>query len=542
MSKELISKNPDLLLPEVMNERVERAAGFWGHRTGSLDELDRVTIFVTHRCNLSCQYCNGPHVTLKEGDTARKRQMLKRDVSVKDFDRFLRSAMGQTKIKHVHFTGGEPTLNKDLPRFVEMVTEQGILSSITTNGTAPPELYRELIEKGLTEIRISFDSDSGRKFDAIVGAQGAFEKVMKAIREITRLRDEKKKGIFLVLNACVGEMNLAEIERTLSFLISLSPNDIKLLVVAQDKEFVVNHKNEELIGKLREALAVYPENQFTLLRTKINNLFNPNAVGLKDREIKAVMRHCFIPMTERTIDGGHYYPCSIYLRYYGNPMGPITDSFEEQQEKIMNFVRQHNCCDDQICSNYCTNCCRIFNLRTSQNLFIGTDRIIRIKNEVAEEEIRALLMGARALAQDGQPSARPFLVIKPHGQQWRNEILNFLVKNGLEIESATRIENWPNCAKYLYLWPFTEEEARFTLEMDRAFQIAEQGPADLLRFKNDPPPDSLIKAKLEIRRLFPTTRLQLDITGRTRWIRLTAVHTPNPEDVERENAILNALH
>ncbi len=541
MDKRSRSKNPDLLLPEVMDERIGRITDFWDRRIGSLRELDRMTVFVTHRCNLLCQYCNGPHATLRKGDTARKREMLKSDLSVESFGRLLDEAQKYARIKHIHFTGGEPTLNRSLPVFVEMATARGILSSITTNGTARPELYRDLIKKGLTEIRISFDSDSDREFDAIVGVSGSFEKVVNSIRAIMKLRDEEKKDVFLVLNACIGQVNLARIEQILGFLISLNPNDIKLLAIAQDKEFILNNESELLIDGLKEALKKYPEDQFVLLRTKIDNLFNPNAVGLKDQEVQTVMRHCFIPMTERTIDGSHYYPCSIYLRYYGEPIGPLTQSFEEQQTRIMDFVRRHDCCQDAICSNHCTNCCQVFNLQTNRNLFADSDRVIKIKDGITRQETDALLAKVCLLLESGQPSDRPFLIIKPHGQQWRKEILEYLAKIGLGIESMARIENWANCAKFIYTWPLAEERARFTLEMEKAFQIIERGPADILYFGNGPSLDSLIKIKLELRKLFPTEKFQLDISGKIRRISLTVIHTPDLSDVRRENTILNAL-
>ena len=127
MSKRFRSKNPDLLIPEVMDERIKRTADFWGYRVDVLNSLDRMTVFVTHRCNLFCKYCNGPHMTLRKRDTLRKKEMLRNDLSVSAFKQLLEQAKKSAKLRHIHFTGGEPTLNKDLPAFVEMATAQGIL-------------------------------------------------------------------------------------------------------------------------------------------------------------------------------------------------------------------------------------------------------------------------------------------------------------------------------------------------------------------------------------------------------------------------------
>ncbi|MDD5045125.1 MAG: class I SAM-dependent methyltransferase, partial [Candidatus Omnitrophica bacterium] len=364
---------------------------------------------------------------------------------------------------------------------------------------------------------------------------------VRTIQEIVRLRDEEYKDVFLVLNACVGSINVESIEQTARFLIELNPNDVKLLVIAQDRGLVVSHKSELVILRLKKLLDGYPKERFVLLRAKIDSLFDPDAVGLQDRKAQIVMEHCFVPITERTIDATHYYPCSIYVRYYGEPLGLLSESFAEQQSKVMEFARRHDCRKDPICSKNCTTCCKLFNVRTNQELAAEAVQVIEIRDDITEQEITVTMERARALIESGQPSDRPFLIIKPHGQQWRDQIIAFLVKNGFDIESITQIAKWEEAARFVYGWPLRKEKIRFSLEIDRVFRMIEQGPADILRFNVDLSCDSLLKAKHAIRSLFPTKRFQLVISGKKRWIRLTAVHTPDPSDIRRENAILDAL-
>ncbi len=539
MAQKFRSKNPDLLIPEVMDERVKRTTEFWGCRTEMLKAIDRITAFVTHRCNLACEYCNGPHLNPKKGDPELKREMLNDDLSVKALERLLDEAGQDAKISHVHFTGGEPTLNKDLTRFVEMATSQGILSSITTNGTADPKLYKELIRKGLTEIRISIDSHSPEQFDSMAGIKGTFEKVVRSIQEVVRLRDEENADVFLVLNVCVGRVNLEELEKTLKFLISLNPNDIKFLVIAQEKDFVVSSKTEKLIVELKQKLEEHPKEQFVLLRSKINNLFNPNATGLKEEETQKVMEHCFVPMTERTVDGKNYYPCSIYLRYYGEPLGTLNEPFEMQQTNVMKFTREHDCRKDPICSGQCTNCCKVFNEHANKQMELNPDRVIKIENNITEQEIVEFERKMNHLIVTGKPSDRPYLIIKPHGQQWRVEIIEFLKKNGINVSSTTTLPDWPECAKYLYTSEVTRSRIVSSLEMDRAFRMLEKGSAEILRFTEDVDLDLLNWLKLEIRKRFPPMAYQMQIADEKRRIRVNPVHTPDTKDIERENWILD---
>ena len=535
------SRNPDLLFREVMDERVERTADFTSWRTATPDTLDRITVFVTHRCNLQCGYCNGPHLTWRIGDGSRKRAMLRRDLTVAEFRRLLHEATGHATIRHIHFTGGEATAHPDLLAFIAAATEAGVLSSITTNGTADPMRYRALINAGLTEIRVSIDSDSAEAFDAIVRIPGSFDRVVAAIREIVRLRDAEGKDVFLVLNACVGSMNLDAIERILAFLMSLQPDDIKLLIIIQEKAFILDHESRTLIERLRAMLVDEPPERYPLLRQKIERLFDPHASGLADEETQAVMKHCFIPLTERTIDGQHYYPCSIYLRHYGQPLGSLQDSFEIQQQRIQNFVRYHDCRADPICVTNCTNCCKVFNVRANLANVEDAEEVIEVAEHVSEGDIAAMRVDLEAMTTTTIPDAQPFMLVKPHGQPHRDAILDLLRREGFTITSSRRIERWMDTARYLYTWPLTDERIRHAIQVDRAFRMVEHGPADLIRFANAPTAEALEQLKLKIRAHIPTRRYRITVGGTRQWIHITAAHTPNPDDVRRENAILAHL-
>ncbi|MBI4449983.1 radical SAM protein [Candidatus Uhrbacteria bacterium] len=535
------SRNPDLLFREVMDERIERTARFESWRTAEPDTLDRITVFVTHRCNLQCGYCNGPHLTWKIGDGPRKREMLRRDLTVAEFRRLLQEAMGHATIRHIHFTGGEATAHPDLLAFITAATEAGILSSITTNGTADPDVYRALIAAGLTEIRVSIDSDSAAAFDHIVRIPGSFDRVVASIREIVRLRDEEHQDIFLVLNACVGSMNLDAIERILAFLMTLEPDDIKLLIIIQEKAFILDHESRALVDRLRAMLVNEPPGRYPLLRQKIERLFDPHASGLADEETQTVMKHCFIPLTERTIDGTHYYPCSIYLRHYGKPLGSLQDPFEVQQQRIREFVRYHDCRADPICVTNCTNCCKVFNVRANLANVEDVEELIEVAEHVAEEDISAMRVRLEGIIAAAAPDERPYMIVKPHGQAHRATIFQLLLDEGLTIASSQRIGDWMDVARYLYTWPLTDERIRHAIQVDRAFRKVEHGPADLLRFANAPTPEALERLKLLIRARIPTRRYRINVGGKRWWIRITAAHTPNPGDVVRENAILAHL-
>ncbi|MDF1664182.1 MAG: radical SAM protein [Planctomycetota bacterium] len=540
------SRNSDLLIPQFMEKQIRHSLNYYRGRRSLL--LHRITAFVTHKCNMFCHYCNGPHITLKDGDSARKRSMLNEDLSVASYQSFLKDAIQHTdSIQHVHFTGGEASVKKYLPELVKINQQNGILSSITSNGLAGKDYYRSLIDNGLTEIRISFDSSDAPRFERSVGVPGSFQTVTETIRDLNKQRDEEKKDIFIVINSCVGEANLDRIQNTMDYMLSLNPNDLKFLLIVQDKDFVIQNRNAETIEALQDKVKDYPKSRYYLLRRKINSLFVQGSSGVEDSESQKEMARCYIPMTERTIDGQHYYPCSIYTRYYGEPIGSIDEPFEVQQEKTMAFVENHECRDDPICQKYCVNCCKIYNV--IMNIAVEADKKIVKTSQVLEPvpisaEIRAWAEARSRQLFKATPEAwaeereRLFLILKPYGLEHRASLLALIAEEGLEMDHSLPIDDWHGLAPFLYSRNFTSVDVIESLERSLVFRDLEGSKAEYLCFKADPSPDILLKLKYKMRRLVPSKQYQFN-KGEDRFpIHMTVVHSSDELRLGREHDLL----
>lgn len=119
------------------------------------------------------------------------------------------------------------------------------------------------------------------------------------------------------------------------------------------------------LGELMESI---PEGRYPLLRLKLQTVFARDSIGL---EPTAACREgpswrCYIPLTERTVDGVAYYPCSVYLREGGAPIGARSESADEQRSKSAQWVRANDCRTDAICQRYCLHCTRVFNDATNR--------------------------------------------------------------------------------------------------------------------------------------------------------------------------------
>src|SRR5687768_9677958 len=147
---------PDLLFEDVQAARVEDIRLYLEHpqTIGGDAPLHRVTVFLTYSCDLRCVYCKTIALT------AEQLRMFPQKAVTFTYDRFCAMLAGiASPIDHLHFTGGEAMLVRDLPRMVEHARATGIRHvSITSNGTRPWPAFEALVRSGISEVRISLDA------------------------------------------------------------------------------------------------------------------------------------------------------------------------------------------------------------------------------------------------------------------------------------------------------------------------------------------------------------------------------------------------
>ena len=122
-----------------------------------LDYPDKLacTIFI-FGCNFRCGFCHNPELIVEDG-----REEIKEDYILD----FLKERKGF--IDAVCITGGEPTLNNDLPNFIRKVKELGFLVKLDTNGSNP-EMLKQLIDDNLLDY-IAMDIKAPlEKYDSMV--------------------------------------------------------------------------------------------------------------------------------------------------------------------------------------------------------------------------------------------------------------------------------------------------------------------------------------------------------------------------------------
>ena len=120
-------------------------------------------------CNLRCPYCHNPQLS----DLSRAGQNLSED----EFFAFLTDRKG--KLSGVVVSGGEPTLQADLPRFLEKIRDMGFAVKLDTNGTRPDMLAELLTRRLVDYVAMDLKAPPARYRDA-TGGRASFEDVLRS--------------------------------------------------------------------------------------------------------------------------------------------------------------------------------------------------------------------------------------------------------------------------------------------------------------------------------------------------------------------------
>ncbi|MBM3507521.1 MAG: pyrroloquinoline quinone biosynthesis protein PqqE [Alphaproteobacteria bacterium] len=169
---------------------------------------------LSHRCPLQCPYCSNPLELERAG----------KELDTKTWLRVLdeAAAMG---MHQVHFSGGEPTVRKDLEQLVEHATKVGLYTNLITSGVLLDEVrLRTLADLGLEHVQVSFQDTDEHNADRIAGFKGHKKKL-----EVARL--VRKIGLPLTVNAVVHRQNIDHVPDFLEMAVELDAERIEIAQV-----------------------------------------------------------------------------------------------------------------------------------------------------------------------------------------------------------------------------------------------------------------------------------------------------------------------
>jgi pyruvate formate lyase activating enzyme len=126
-------------------------------------------------CNFRCHFCHNPELVLVDP---------KVENSILHEDEVLSFLMSRKNLlEAVCLTGGEMTMQKDLPEFIKKIKAMGFFVKLDTNGTNPEMLKRLLKEKLLDYIAMDIKAP-WPKYESVVNRKIDLEKLKKSVKII----------------------------------------------------------------------------------------------------------------------------------------------------------------------------------------------------------------------------------------------------------------------------------------------------------------------------------------------------------------------
>ena len=283
--------------------------------------MARACFVITGRCNFRCVYCSGPACD--------------RDFTLEQVTTLLTDLAGH-RLQAVRFTGGEPTLHRDL---VGMVKTAALLAiphrAISTNGAARPELYDQLVEAGVNDFSISADCQDLELAAKLSGMPGTWDRVKANIRMLSAL-------VPVTIGTTITRENLDKIPDTMQFLGDLGVRDIKLATATQ----FVGEIPLDVLDRIPQALL----DRMPVLRYRVDHYRAGRSVrGLVEGRDS---HRCMWVQDDIVLTPDGHYPCIVYPRERGTCIGPLKTVSEMRADRLA-WALSRDTFEDPICKRYC---------------------------------------------------------------------------------------------------------------------------------------------------------------------------------------------
>ena len=295
----------------------------------------RGELIVTGKCNFKCPYCRGtPKITQ----------------SLKDHLKIIQ-LWAEYGLKNIRFSGGEPTVYPYLIKLVDKAKELKCEHiAISTNGSADISVYLNLIRHGVNDFSVSLDACCSSTGDTMAGISLDWNRIIYNIRRLS-------EKVYTTVGIVLTKNNINEVNKTIYLAHTLGVSDIRVIPAAQETSILKN------LSVSQNILESHP-----ILNYRINNMKQKkNVRGLTEKD----SNKCPLVLDDSAVMNGRHYPCIIYLREKGKPIGKVSNKMRLERFRWFSEHKTHN---DIICKNNCLDVCIEYNNEFKKKNSIGKVR------------------------------------------------------------------------------------------------------------------------------------------------------------------------
>jgi pyruvate-formate lyase-activating enzyme len=231
-------------------------------------EVFSTALYITSKCNLHCKICylNFAHSM--------------HDMTIEEIKEFLK----KNKSRFISLTGGEPTVRKDLPKIIRLLTKRGRKVLIITNGIklANKKYVRKLEESGLFGVYLSFDGFDEKIYREFRG-KNLLKKKLKALKNL------EEEGVSTILVPVIRKnFNENEVKRIIDYANKhLFIEEVRFLTEYPNYNFFISDGYKLISRNYNISLDYFVDIKRILWKfKKLTSLFK-NIVGID---------HCVVPL------------------------------------------------------------------------------------------------------------------------------------------------------------------------------------------------------------------------------------------------------
>ncbi|MGG4169204.1 radical SAM protein [Rossellomorea vietnamensis] len=183
-------------------------------------------IRILESCNAGCWFCG----FAKSGDSYR--------LSLEEYQKIIEEAK-KAGVEYVRFTGGETLLHNNLVDFVRIANENGLKTSLITNGFLLEKKIDELSKNGLNQVIVSLD-EVDQKHNDIRLLPRLFERALKGLEKA------KKLGVQTRVNTVCGPHNYKSMPELQSIFTEAGVNYWELSALKLDEKIIYEEGQDEV--------------------------------------------------------------------------------------------------------------------------------------------------------------------------------------------------------------------------------------------------------------------------------------------------------
>jgi len=169
---------------------------------------------LTWRCNSQCIFCDIWKV-YRDPEAYRKDHGVGLNVSTDEMStEEIKRVLDDLKkmgTQNITYSGGEPTLRRDLCELIGYAHSKGMATLINTNGIAITEHdAEELVTSGLSVANFSIDGHNAELHDSFRG-KGVFERAIRGLQALREASKKHKRYVWINVNAVLNKKNCRHI-------------------------------------------------------------------------------------------------------------------------------------------------------------------------------------------------------------------------------------------------------------------------------------------------------------------------------------------